>query len=138
VKVVLDANVVIAAFATRGLCVDVFEYCVKTHEIYLSEQLLGEIQKAFIKKIKMASNVASVNTQFVKSVSLLEKPIEVPAHLCRDPKDLPVIGLAAAVKADYLISGDNDLLLIKSYQKTRIVSPRNFWEMTLKKDASPS
>jgi hypothetical protein len=36
---VLDANVVVAAFAVRGLCEPVFELCLDSHEILLSEPL---------------------------------------------------------------------------------------------------
>ncbi len=39
-RIVLDANVVVAAFAARGLCESLFELCLGSHEIVLSERLL--------------------------------------------------------------------------------------------------
>ncbi|MBW1786006.1 MAG: hypothetical protein JRK53_05215 [Deltaproteobacteria bacterium] len=44
-KIVLDATVVIAAFAARGLCESVFELCLHAHQILLSEGLLEEIRQ---------------------------------------------------------------------------------------------
>jgi predicted nucleic acid-binding protein len=45
VKVVLDTNVLLAAFAARGLCEAVFEACPASHEIILSDHILGELQR---------------------------------------------------------------------------------------------
>ena len=42
-KIVLDANVVVAAFASRGLCESILELCLHSHEIVLSQELLDEI-----------------------------------------------------------------------------------------------
>ena len=44
----------------------------------------------------------------------------------RDPKDLYLLSLCETVDANYLISGDNDLLELQTYEKTRIVSPAQF------------
>jgi predicted nucleic acid-binding protein len=49
-KIVLDANVVVAAFASRGLCESILELCLTSHEIVLSQELLEQKEKgqAFI------------------------------------------------------------------------------------------
>jgi predicted nucleic acid-binding protein len=44
VRVVLDANVVIAAAASRGLCESVFELCLERHELVCCDSLLQEIE----------------------------------------------------------------------------------------------
>lgn len=41
---------------------------------------------------------------------------------CRDPKDNFLLNLAIDSKADYLVTGDNDLLEIKFIEKTRILT----------------
>jgi predicted nucleic acid-binding protein len=43
VKPVLDTNVLLAAFATRGLCEAVFEACLADHDVVLSEHILREL-----------------------------------------------------------------------------------------------
>ncbi|HTC22198.1 MAG TPA: putative toxin-antitoxin system toxin component, PIN family, partial [bacterium] len=51
----------------------------------------------------------------------LDKPV------CEDPSDDPILGTALAGMADFLVSGDKDLLSLKRYEQIRIVSPREYW-----------
>ena len=53
-RVVLDSNVIVAAFASRGLCESILELCLDSHEVVLSEGLLAETRKNLSKKIKLA------------------------------------------------------------------------------------
>lgn len=46
--------------------------------------------------------------------------------VCRDPADLPFLELAAAGKADYLVTGDKDLLAVEESLRFRIKSPAEF------------
>ena len=46
---------------------------------------------------------------------------------CRDPKDNFLLELAVDGKADYLITGDKDLLELKSVHKTKIVRIEDFF-----------
>jgi len=50
-----------------------------------------------------------------------------PIHtICHDPKDDYLLALAKAAKADLLVTGDEDLLVLKKYGKTRIMKPGAF------------
>jgi len=125
-RIVLDANVVVAAFAARGLCEALFELCLGSHEILLSEPLLDEIRRNLAKKVKLErQTVAGIERLLRENGSLLEPA----ADACRDADDLHVLGLAKAGKADYLITGDNDLLVLKRFGRCRIVAPRQFWSL---------
>ena len=42
-KIVLNSNVIIAAFATQGICLSLLEHCLYAHNIFFSEDLLKEI-----------------------------------------------------------------------------------------------
>ena len=50
--------------------------------------------------------------------------------ICRDPKDNFLLALAKDSKADYLLTGDNDLLDIKKLDKTKTITINNFFEVT--------
>lgn len=52
--------------------------------------------------------------------------IEQQVTNCRDPKDNKLLELALAADAHYLITGDNDLLVLHPYQNTQIVSALQF------------
>jgi len=50
-------------------------------------------------------------------------PIPVPTAL-RDPKDMPVLACAVAARADAIVSGDKDLLSMKSFEGIPIITVR--------------
>jgi uncharacterized protein len=126
-KIVLDANVVVAAFAARGLCESLFEHCLGNHDILLSESLLGEILRNLAKKVKLdRRTIRDIERLLRKNGSLFE-PAAIAANACRDADDLHVLGLAKSGRADYLVTGDDDLLILKRFGRCRIVTPRQFW-----------
>ena len=128
-KIVLDANVVVAAFAARGLCESVFELCLYGHKILLSKPLLDEAQRNLAKKLKLdRQTIADIGRLLRKNGAML-KPATVAASACRDADDLHVLGLAKAGEADYIITGDDDLLSLKYFGHCQIVTPRQFWSL---------
>jgi predicted nucleic acid-binding protein len=55
----------------------------------------------------------------------------------RDPKDDAVVACAQEGEADYIVSGDQDLLVLEEYGDVQIVSPREFLEI-LERDRADS
>ncbi len=125
-RVVLDANVIVAAFAARGLCESVMEVCLSEHEIVLSEELLDEILESLLRKIKLPSGVVDGIGELLREHANMVYPIPIAPGVCRDPDDLKVLSLAVASKADYIVTGDKDLLVLKKYGGIPILSPRSF------------
>ncbi len=126
-KIVLDANVVVAAFAARGLCESLFEFCLGSHEILLSEPLLAEIRRNLVKKVKLERRTAAAIEGLLRENGSLLEPAAVADDACRDADDLHILGLARTGKADYLVTGDDDLLVLRRFGQCRIVTPRQFW-----------
>src|SRR5260363_166718 len=56
-----------------------------------------------------------------------DEPFEMP--LCRDPFDLPFLQLATAGKADYLVTGDADLLCLSDQFVPPIITADDFMKM---------
>jgi putative PIN family toxin of toxin-antitoxin system len=52
--------------------------------------------------------------------------ISETVRICRDPDDDFLLETAIAGRADYLVSGDADLLILRKFRKIRIVNPRKF------------
>jgi uncharacterized protein len=128
-RVVLDANVLVAAFATRGLCHALFELCVDQHEIVLSSEILKEVAGALQKKMKVPLAVVQDTTDFLVNHASIQKPKRLSKRVSRDPSDDHVLALAEQSKADYVITGDDDLLVLKRHSGIPIVLPRQFWEI---------
>ena len=131
-RVVLDSNVIVAAFAARGICSALFEYCVENVEVVLCEEMLREIEKALVGKVGVPPVVAREVVVYLTEVAEIVTPAEVDPAACKDKGDLPVLGAAVAAKCDYIITGDAELLAPKKYEGVEIVSPREFWEKARK------
>ena len=128
-RIVIDANVMIAAFATRGLCESVLEACLNKHEIILSEDLLDEILKNLHYKIKLPKSMTDQVASLLRGFAIFVDPVPLSSDACRDPDDIKILGLAVASEADYIISGDKDLLVLKRFQGISVLSPRAFYEI---------
>ena len=128
-KVLLDANVVVAAFAAHGLCEAIFEVCLDAHDLIISEELIVEIDKNLRKKIKLPSSTVSSIIGLLRENSLPYAPDPVETGACRDPKDLHILGLAEAAGASCIVTGDKDLLVLKKFKRCRIVTPRQFSDL---------
>lgn len=133
-KVILDANVVIAAFATRGLCESVIEVCLNKHEILMSEDLLNEIVRNLHSKIKLPKNLIDQFAALLREFAVFIDPVPLYPAECRDPDDIKILGLAVASKADYIITGDKDLLVLEGFQDIPVLNTRAFYEILKTED----
>jgi putative PIN family toxin of toxin-antitoxin system len=128
VKVVLDTNVLLAAFGSRGMCEAVLAICIKSHELYASQYIIDEVRRNLSSKFKVPADQAWERIQFLlRQVSLVE-PMPVPTDSCRDQGDLPVLGTLLAASADCLVTGDQDLLALKAFKTIPMLSPRTFYD----------
>jgi uncharacterized protein len=50
---------------------------------------------------------------------------------CRDPKDDKLLELAVGGNADFLITGDKDLLVLNPFRAVKIITPREFLDKDL-------
>jgi len=126
-RVVLDTNVIIAAFATRGLCTEVFNICVESHTMVISEQILSEIQEKLAAKVRLPQNTIDEIIEYLGKITESVEPVNIEKSACRDADDLKVIGTAVSGKAEFIITGDEDILVLKKYGQVEMISPREFW-----------
>ncbi len=128
-RIVLDTNVIVAAFAARGLCAEVFEICISDHTIVFSEQILVEVERNLTKKIKVPDTVVQDIIGYIRKNGDIVEPHEMDDSICRDKDDIKIIGTALKGKAQFIITGDDDLLTLKTFGDIRIITPRRFWEI---------
>ena len=126
-KLVLDSNIIIAAYAGRGLCNSLFELCLDRHSIIISEYILHEINRALRDKLKMPRDSFHIIIDYLKEFCILSAYNKISENICRDENDNDIISLAVSNDAEYIITGDQDLLVLKNYKKVRIITPRDFW-----------
>jgi uncharacterized protein len=127
-RVIVDANVAIAAAASRGLCEAVLELCLEHHQMILCEGILAEIEDKLRGKVKVPSPVIAEYLKVLRDHAQLLKPEAVEKHACRDPDDLMILGLVAPGGASVIVTGDKDLLAVRTFKGAKIMTPRHFWE----------
>jgi putative PIN family toxin of toxin-antitoxin system len=126
VIVVLDTNVIMAALLAKGLCHDVFTLLIKNRALASSPALLTELDETIKRKFEPRPKTRLFLARLRRQVRLVE-PAPLPAPACRDPDDDVVLATALEARANFIVTGDNDLLTLKQFQGVRIVSPREFW-----------
>jgi putative PIN family toxin of toxin-antitoxin system len=86
----------------------------------LVEEFISVSKRPMFKKYFSEKDVASL----LETMSSIGKLIEVKSNIqdCRDFKDNFLLNLAIDGKADYLVTGDNDLLVLKKIKKVQIIT----------------
>ena len=129
-RLVLDSNVYISGLTIEGLTFEVMVATLSEHQVFVSDAILKEVSKALRKKFKQPEGLVQEQIDAIESRTELLEIHGTLQGVSRDPNDDHVLELCEIAKADYLISGDQDLLVLKKHKHTRIVSPREFLELT--------
>lgn len=130
-RVVLDTGILIAALITADTPPDqVYQaWRKKRFTLVTSEWQLGEFRRASryerVRKFLMPAEAGNLVNGLKRHATVLS---ELPdLDLSRDPNDNPVLAMAMAGDADYLVTGDRrGLLLLKKIGTTRIVTAAVF------------
>lgn len=133
-RVCLDTNVLIAAFATRGLCPDVLRTVLAQHELVIGDVMLTEMRRTLASKFKLPADRINEIEAVLTTVPIVPKPPAPSNPVIRDAADRWILATAVSGSADVLITGDDDLLVVASQSPVPILTPRKFWEL-LRSDA---
>lgn len=128
-RVFFDTNVLVSAFATRGLCADLFSHVLLEHELVVGEVVLVELRRALRDRIRVPRPVIEEIDDLLREAAVVPKP---RAHLrlgISDPDDEWIVASAVAGRADVLVTGDSALLEAASRAPLRVVSPRELWDV---------
>jgi putative PIN family toxin of toxin-antitoxin system len=137
-RIVLDANVVISALIRpdsvpgRILSAAIAGTTVRA---IVSEPLLEELHDALQyprlqRHLKMTATAAA---EFILLLEQVTEPVRLADHpapgICRDPDDEPYLQTALAGRAEYIVSGDRDLLALAAVEHIPIITPSAFWRL---------
>jgi len=128
VRVFLDTNVLVSAFASRGLCADLLELVLLEHDLILGQNVLRELDKALRAKVRLPAANAAEIAEFISGEATQVVGQAEPAKVKADADDTRVLGEALAGKAELFVTGDAVLLKLAAVDALKIVSPRQFWE----------
>ena len=131
-RIFLDTNVLVSAIATRGLCADVLREVLARHELIISRQLLGELDKVLREKIDLPRALISEFLQFLQQDAKFSEASNLEDWPIRDEDDIPLLAAALSGEADLFITGDAELIGMRKIGKMEIVRPRTFWDKLTK------
>ena len=129
-RAVLDTNVLISGLAypasIPGRIVSAWKQGAIA--VVLSRFILDEAVRVMprMARVRLSPDEVRDLVDSLAFIAELVEPAEVHESELRDKADLPVLGTLVAAAADYLITGDKDLLALA--ERYPIVTPAGFWE----------
>ena len=127
-KIIIDTNLWISYLITKGFKrLDKLIYSERVSLVF-SQELIDEFIEV-TKRPKFKENFSSNEVirllELFGTYGVLVK-VSSDIKLCRDLKDNFLLSLAVDSQADYLITGDNDLLEIRKVGKTNLLTIKDF------------
>lgn len=130
-RVVLDTNVLVSGIAypasMPGKIVGAWRQGAL--EVVLSRHILEELARVLPRlndKLNwQPADFADLIDILAQQADLVEPEPIADASAVRDPGDIPILGTLIASKADYLLTGDADLLAVAD--RHAVVTPAEFW-----------
>lgn len=129
-KIIIDTNLWISFIISNKLSLlDSLIFSGKITLIFsleLIKEIEATIAKPKLKKYFLSDGLVEMLTMFEPFINLVE--VKSVVSVCRDPKDNFLLELAKDSKADYILTGDKDLLAIAKFGKTKIMTVTSFLE----------
>ena len=127
--IVLDTNILVSAVLSKtGKARHALDKAQNIGTVLMSSAVLSEVEEVLFRP-KFDRYVTQFERRFFLSNFL--KMVEFVAvreviQICRDPKDDKILALALSGKAEYIVTGDRDLLVLKCFQEIKIVTIEQF------------
>lgn len=128
-RVVLDTNVLVSGvFFEDGNEFEVLKSASKGDiDVFISPDIFAEFVEVIRRpKFQLARDEVSAACEFILSLAKFTIPLRSVKAQVRDPDDLKLLECAKQARANYIVTGDYDLLILRRFHKTRIISPSMF------------
>jgi putative PIN family toxin of toxin-antitoxin system len=132
VKVVFDTNVWLSIFMKKILT-DEFSKAKQELTVFISKDIILEVSKVLlypkIAEILKKANVSEKEIlRAIEANSTIVNPKIKLQIIEEDAEDNKILECALASGADIIVSGDKHLLKLEKFRKTRILTPREFFD----------
>ena len=135
VRAVIDTNVAVSAvLLLRSVSRQAFDFVVLQAQLLVSEEMLVELDEVLCRPKFNKYISERQRLEFFAALVRKANIIQVSDVItdCRDKKDNKFLELAISGKANHIISGDNDLLILNPFRSVVIASPATFLELCKK------
>ena len=134
IKVVLDTNIVISAPLSKdGNPAKIFELLlleeIKNFRSFeITEEIMDVLGREKIKKLLSQEKIDFILQNYLRFSVFIQPGFTLNA-IKEDEDDNRILECAELVKVDYIITGDEHLLDLRSFKSIRIVSPKEFLQI---------
>ena len=129
INYVFDTNSIISAnLLPKSVSRQAYNKALETGLLLYSKETLSEFAQVFTrpkfdKYVPIEERINAI-TSFEKKGVAIEVFIKINA--CRDPRDNKFLELALTAKANYIVTGDQDLLILHPFHGISILTPGDF------------
>ena len=129
-KIIIDTNLIVSRLLTpSSSTAQIVKKILYKSIILASQATINELREILERLCKKGLIRKESTNRFIDAyVDLIEFiPIKTNFELCRDVNDNKFLDLAYNGKADYLLTGDKDLLVINKFHNTIITTAKNYY-----------
>lgn len=126
-----DTNTIVSGLIWQGPPREIVRLaCDGGIQLLTSEPLLAELADVLLRDkfagvMRQAGLAGSQLVEDIVRIAYIVEPASLPRPVCRDPEDDVVLATALAGRADIIVSGDKDLLVLGSFQGIPISDARS-------------
>ena len=128
-RILFDTNVLVAAFLRGGSSYDVIEQAIHGQEIYYTTFIIAEFRRVFKDKFHYPGSIINEFVVFIEKFFIKGNTADVIENICRDPEDDQVLADGVINGVNVIITGDKDLLDLKTHKGIRIIHPNEYWNL---------
>lgn len=131
-KIVLDTNVLVSALLFKGELSSLVDLWKQGDIIPVFSRETFREFKTVLGYPKFSLTAQEIKMLIEEEVLPFFEIIEIAdkvRRICRDPDDDKFLACAVSTAADFIVSGDKDLLDIRKYKSVRIISASEFLKM---------
>jgi putative PIN family toxin of toxin-antitoxin system len=130
VRVVLDTNIFISAFAIPGgRAEDAYLAAIRgRYELLTSIPILTETAAVLQRKFDWTEDKVRTLVQVISRTATVVKP-PTRLHVVKDEADNRILECAAHARADFIVTGDGLLLALRQYEGIPIVTLADFLDL---------
>jgi len=129
VRYVFDTNVIVSSLLFKSSNPSrALRYALQYGEVLLSLELLEELSDVLGREKFNRFVTSEERDEFLEALVERATLVEVIENIqeCRDPKDDKILELALNGQAEYIVTGDKDLLVLHPFRNVKIVAVEEF------------
>ena len=134
---VLDSTILVSAFLTPGGAADALIDQAKAGRITgaVAEEILAETARVLLTAERIRQRYPYTDAdvqdylQSIRQAALIVSDLPPVSGIVRDPNDDIILACAVAAEASHVVTRDDDLLSLGSYERVAIVTPEAFLVM---------